>query len=133
MNTSSKILLFTLFAFAISTSYTYAQKAKPADIQSDSSIFVKQIVTLKEYKAEKRKMDSLFKATGEVARASYEIDNNVSEDGNDEQKNIITGYIKEERGAVNVIAYEVKFDCKKKKIISVNNELDGVDVSTGDD
>ncbi len=130
MTTARKTFLLIFLSCIVATSYCQAQKSKPGNEQTDSTIFATQIMMLKEYKAEKKKMDSIFNKTGDVARASYEIDNGNSDDN--EQKDTLTGYIKEERGAINVIAYEVKFDCKKKKIISVNNELDGVDVSTDD-
>jgi len=70
MTTARKTFLLIFLSCIVATSYCQAQKSKPGNEQTDSTIFAKQIMMLKEYKAEKKKMDSIFNKTGDVARAS---------------------------------------------------------------
>lgn len=84
-------------------------------------------------------MDSVYKATGKVAIAAFDIqmdDEPVDKDDDSQQPkektkedNFMTANIIEQQGVANVVMYEVKYDRKKHQIVSVHPVSDGLDIS----
>lgn len=132
---------FSLLTIACLLSIAASAQAGKNKARKDSAEFARQIMATREFKMEKQKMDSVFKANGSVAIAASEVvmdDVDVDDDGTfmkdtneakDPERNQLTGYIKEQLGKVNVIVYELKYDRVKRRIVSVNKYNDGVDVS----
>jgi len=101
-------------------------------IKADNATFGKQIKLLKEYKEELKKLPKLSKENGHPAKILVEIDSASAEDAASGNMTI-NGYIKEDLGDMSITAYEIQFDRTTQKITAVKNDLDGVDISTGDD
>ena len=80
-----------------------------------------------------KKVPALSRSNGRQVRIAIEVDtsgtshNPVLTDKN--RKDIAIVHILEDLGKLSVLAYEVIIDKKNLKIISINNELDGVDIS----
>lgn len=124
-----KAIFSLLILFVTAPSFAQGHRNKAA---TDSAAFAHLLIATKEFKQEKEKMDALFKSTGKVAIAAIEIDmpdEDDAPDPKDPERNIITGYIKEEQGAANVMTYEAKYDKVKRRIVSVTPYNDGVDIS----
>jgi len=129
--------IFIASAFLLTSVHSFAQedkedKAARLKARSDNAAFGKQIKLLKEYKDELKKLPALSKENGHPAKILVEIDSAAAEDAASGNMTI-NGYIKEDLGDMSVTAYEIQFDRTTQKIIAVKNDLDGVDVSTGDD
>jgi hypothetical protein len=129
---------FVLSALLFAGIHSFAQqedreeKIARLKARADNSTFGKQIKMLKEYKEELKKLPKLSKENGHPCKIVVEIDSASADDvaaGN----STINGYIKEDIGEMSVTAYEIQFDRTTQKIVAVKNDLDGVDVSTGDD
>ena len=139
-------LLTLLTALTALTANAQAKKQ-----QRDSATFARLILATKEFKQEKHKMDSVFKATNRMAVAAFEIqmdempDKADKEDKEDKptkpatpgqadpEDNFMTATIVEQQGAANVIMYELKYDRKKHQIVSVHPTSDGLDLSVDSD
>jgi len=129
--------IFIAAALLLASAHSFAQedkedKAARLKARSDNAAFGKQIKLLKEYKEELKKLPKLSKENGHPAKIVVEIDS-ASADDVIAQNMTINGYIKEDLGDMSVTAYEIQFDRATQKIIAVKNDLDGVDISTGDD
>lgn len=147
---SYKTLLFIFFTlFTALTSFSQAK----TKAQRDSVTFARLLLATKEFKQEKHKMDSVFKATGRVAIAAIDIqmdepDDKVAKtsrkdkDDNDDKEDkpakspkddaediFMMGNIIEQQGTANVIMYEAKYDRKKHQIVFVRPVSDGLDIS----
>lgn len=129
---------FVLATLLLSGLHAFSQQEDREDraarlkARADNSAFGKQIKMLKEYKEELKKLPKLSKENGHPCKIVVEVDSVTADDvamGN----NTINGYIKEDSGDMSVTAYEIQFDRTTQKIVAVKNDLDGVDVSTGDD
>jgi len=129
---------FVLSALLFAGIHSFAQqedreeKIARLKARADNSTFGKQIKMLKKYKEELKKLPKLSKENGHPCKIVVEIDSASADDvaaGN----STINGYIKEDIGEMSVTAYEIQFDRTTQKIVAVKNDLDGVDVSTGDD
>lgn len=123
-----------LFTFSTLTSFSQTKTKQ----QRDSASFARLIIATKEFKQEKHKMDSVYKATGKVAIAAFEIQMDEPADKDDKsakptqpdpEDNFLTATIIEQQGAANVVVYELKYDRKKHQIISVHPFSDGLDIS----
>lgn len=125
MNIKSYILLLVCITVSMSS---FAQQQL-----TTGDLIIKKIESLDEYKSEMKKVPALSKANGRQARIAVEVDttgtshNPALNDKN--RKDIAIVHILEDLGKLSVLAYEVIIDKKSLKIISINNELDGVDVS----
>jgi len=134
----NKMILFLFCALIASLSSFSQAKTK---LQRDSISFAHLIVNTKEFKLEKHKMDSVFKASGKVAIAAFEIqmdepDEKADKTEKDEkpapkdpEDNFMTATIIEQQGVANVIMYELRYDRKKHQIVNVHAQSDGLDIS----
>ena len=120
-----KTLIPLLLCLAISiTAFSQAKHIKSqtkSQIKSDSALFYHQIVALKEYKSELKKLPKLSKENGKAVKIKIEIDamsQDVDDDA-DAKNTIITGYIKEDFGDMVTEAYQISFDTVTKKITSI--------------
>ena len=121
-----KTLLLLICCFAISTAAFSQAKHTKIQARSDSSLFHHQIMALKEYKAELKKIAKLSKENGKPVKIKIEIDavSADAEDDGDTKNTIITGYIKEDMGDMVTEAYQISFDTVTKKITSVVSLLE---------
>lgn len=127
------ILLFLLaFAFA---SYAQADKSdkeeRKQEIKAneqerktltkervDYNLFHRQLVALKEYSDERKKIPALQKASKMPVKIVASIDS-VDDVGDETKSKTLTGYISENIGDNSTNIYEVTYDRTLKKIISV--------------
>lgn len=126
----SALLFAGLHAFA--QQEDKEDKAARLKARADNAAFGKQIKLLKEYKTELKKLPKLSKENGHPCKIVIEIDSASADDVIAENMTI-NGFIKEDLGDMSVTAYELQFDRATQKIIAVKNDLDGVDISIGDD
>ena len=84
----------------------------------DYNLFHRQLIALKEYGDERKKIPALQKASKMTVKITTSIDS--LDDAEDDTKNkTITGYIIENVGDNSVNVYEVIYDRLLKKIVSV--------------
>ena len=105
----------------------------------DYNLFHRQLIALKEYSDERKKIPALQKASKMTVKITTSIDS--LDDAEDDAKNkTITGYITENIGDNSVNVYEVTYDRVQKKIVSVKptgetsdiEQDDNTDKKTGD-
>jgi hypothetical protein len=99
-----------------------AREARMAK-KNDYTVFRRQMLGLKEYAAEKKKIPALQKANKGVVKVTAFIDSN---DNDDEAKTII-GYIRQDIGDNSTNMYEVIYDRGAKKITSVKRTPEAMD------
>jgi hypothetical protein len=97
----------------------------------DYNLFHRQLIALKEYSDEKKKIPALQKASKMMVKITTSIDS--LDDPEDDAKNkTLTGYITENVGDNSVNVYEVTYDRASKKIISVKTTGETSDVEQED-
>jgi hypothetical protein len=122
-----------LFIITILVTLTAAaqDKKEKTNSKSDNPVFYRKIIALKEYKTELQKVEKLSKEQHTSVTVKVDIDNAVHDDEDEKHTtDTLTGYIQEVTGDISVVAYEILFDRKTKKIIEVKDELDGMEIST---
>ncbi|MBA3828723.1 MAG: hypothetical protein H0X33_07285 [Taibaiella sp.] len=115
------------------TALSHAAIAQHKISKAESALIIKKVQSMKEYKDEVKKVPALTKANNSVA-VIIRVEIDATDMNSDEpvplnKPNEITVYINEDRSTATVTAYKITMDRKTKKVLSVNNELDGVDVS----
>ncbi len=85
--------------------------------RNDIAVFRKQMLGLKEYANEKKKLASAQKAAKMPVKLSAVVDSDAVENAS-ESKTLI-GYIKQDAGDNSINLYEITYDRQEKKIISV--------------
>ncbi len=127
----NKIVLLLLLSFNI-TSYAQTDKDdRKQDIRDnaqerktitkekvDYNLFHRQIIALKEYADERKKIPALQKASKMPVKIVSTIDSVDDVLDNDKNKTL-TGYITENVGDNSVNVYEITYDRSLKKIVSV--------------
>jgi len=127
----NKIIILLLLSFNISS---YAQTDKDdrkQDIRDnpqerktitkekvDYNLFHRQIIALKEYADERKKIPALQKASKMPVKIVSTIDS-VDDVADNEKNKTLTGYITENVGDNSVNVYEITYDRSLKKIVSV--------------
>ena len=99
-----------------------AEKKAAVKDKTDYTIFHRQMLALKEFSEERRKIPALQKANKSVVKVTTAIDS-----ADDEARKSITGYIVQTIGDNTVNLYEVTFDRGQKKIISVKRTQEAAD------
>jgi hypothetical protein len=123
--------LFFIVTILIAFTAVGQDKKEKASSKSDNPDFYRKIIALKEYKAELKKVEKLSKEQHSTTTVKIDIDNTTADDEDNKQSaDTLTGYIQEVSGDVSVVAYEILFDRKTKKIVAVKDELDGMEIST---
>lgn len=89
--------------------------------KADYSTFHRQMLTLKEYLEERKKIPALQKANKAPVKVVAAVDS--SADGDNPNK--LTGYIRQDVGDNSSNIYEVTFDRKSKTIVSVKRSEEG--------
>ncbi len=103
-----------------------ARNARMAN-KSDAAIFRRQLLALKEYADERKKIPALQKANkGVVVRVSVAVD--TADLTDDAITKTLNGYIKQDIGDVSNNTYEAIFDRTLKKITSLKKTGDGEEV-----
>lgn len=127
----NKIVLLLLLSFNI-TSYAQTDKDdRKQDIRDnaqekktitkekvDYNLFHRQIIALKEYADERKKIPALQKASKMPVKIVSTIDS-VDDVLDNEKNKTLTGYITENVGDNSVNVYEITYDRSLKKIVSV--------------
>jgi hypothetical protein len=110
------------------------KEAKAAHIKdkTDYNLFHRQMLSLKEYSEERKKIPSLQKANKITVKVVAVVD--TSDNGDDDANNkTLTGYIRQDMGDNSINVYEVTFDRKQKKIIAVKPTGDAGDAENETD
>ena len=94
-------------------------EARTARINSknDYAIFHRQLLSLKEYMDERKKIPNLQKANKMPVKVVVAID--TVDEGDEASAKKLTGYIRQDIGDNSVNVYDVTFDRSVKKIVSV--------------
>jgi len=134
-----------LFVFISVTSYAQTDKEeRKQDIREnaqerktitkekvDYNLFHRQLIALKEYADERKKIPALQKASKMTVKITTSIDS-LDEQTDDSKYKTITGYITENVGDNSVNVYEVTYDRTQKKIVSVKATGETSDVDQED-
>jgi hypothetical protein len=132
----NKILLLFLLCCTL-TATTFAQSSKEdkeekkARIKdkTDYNTFHHQMLSLKEYADERKKIPALQKANKMTVKVVAVVDTSGSDDGSNKT---LTGYIRQDMGDNSNNVYEVTFDRAQKKIIAVKHTGEGEEVEKED-
>jgi hypothetical protein len=102
-------------------------QARTARINSknDYAIFHRQMLGLKEYLDERKKIPALQKASKGPVKVVAAVDSLDEED--DAKNKVLTGYIRQDVGDNSINIYEVIFDRSQKKIVDVKRTQEGMD------
>ncbi len=139
-----KIILL-LLVFVSITSYAQTDKEeRKQDIREtaqerktitkekvDYNLFHRQLIALKEYADERKKIPALQKASKMTVKITTSIDS-LDEQADDSKIKTITGYITENVGDNSVNVYEVTYDRTSKKIVSVKATGETSDIEQDD-
>ncbi len=117
------IMPATVFGQVPPVKHASAEVKEKQRERADYKDFRKQIMLLKEYADEKKKIPKLAKDSKEPVKIIASID---SIDGGDEIKTL-TGYITQQIGDNSINAYELTYDRATKKITAVKKTGDGVE------
>jgi hypothetical protein len=125
------LLMFCVPAFAQVDKEEKEEKKELAKQKVDYTVFRRQMLTLKEYSDERRKIAELQKTTKQPVKITAFVDS--ASDADDTK--ILIGYIRESVGDNATDIYEVTYDRSLKKIIFVKPtgeilEIDGEDKIT---
>jgi len=129
-----------LFVFISVTSYAQTDKEeRKQDIREnaqerktitkekvDYNLFHRQLIALKEYADERKKIPALQKASKMTVKITTSIDS-LDEQTDDSKYKTITGYITENVGDNSVNVYEVTYDQKKIVSVKATGETSDVD------
>ena len=127
----SLLLLISLLTTSVASAQANKEEReeKKEEIRSrikdktDYTIFHRQMLSLKEYSEERRKIPSLQKANKTIVKVIAIVD---SADDDSKIKNL-TGYIVQNIGDNTTNVYEVTFDRGQKKIIAVKHTTEAVE------
>ena len=107
-----------------------ARTARMAN-KTDVALFRRQLLALKEYADERKKIPALQKANkGVVIKVSVAVD--TADLTDDATTKTLNGYIKQDIGDVSNNTYEAIFDRSLKKITSLKKTGDGEEVEKAD-
>ena len=95
------------------------------DLKNDMVIFKKQILGLKEYGLERKKIPDLQKTSKMTVKVTAVIDSESTE--NSAESKTLIGYIKQDVGDNTTNMYELIFDRSLKKISSVKRTPEAID------
>lgn len=142
MKRKTAILLYICIVICIS-SFAQQEKMTPEEKQeknaarearmarkSEYATFHRQMLALKEYAGERKKIPALQKGNKEPVKILAVIDSN---DNDDEESKTLIGYIREDMGDNSTNVYEVTYDRTAKKIISVKRTAETADTEATDD
>ena len=103
-------------------------KAKAKD-RTDCNLFHRQMLSLKEFSEERRKIPALQKANkGTVVKIAAEVDTSDVEAGS----KTLTGFIVQHIGDNSVNVYVVNYDRADKKITTVKHTTEGTEADKAD-
>jgi hypothetical protein len=88
----------------------------------DYNLFRRQMLTLKEYTDERKKIPALQKATKSPAKVIVYVDTAAEGD-----EKTLTGFIHEQAGDNSVNVYEITYDRAQKKIVAVKPTGETID------
>jgi hypothetical protein len=91
--------------------------------KNDITLFRKQLLALKEYADERKKIPDLQKSSKSMVKVSIAID--TADLGDDTTAKTLTGYIKQDIGDASNNVYEIIFDRTQKKIVSIKRTGEG--------
>lgn len=94
--------------------------------KTDYGLFHRQMLSLKEYNAERSKIPSLQKANKMPVKVTAVVDTTMDMDDDAGNKTLI-GYIKQDIGDNSTNVYEVTYDRAQKKIVNVKYTGEGND------
>lgn len=119
-------VLLSFLSFCISVSAqnapsAYKQKTKD---RADYNNFKQQIMHLKEYAEERKKIPKLQKENHVPIKVTATID---TSEADDDQKNILTGHITQQIGDNSSNAYDITYDRTSTKIITIKKTGDADD------
>lgn len=122
--------LFSLFALAQREKMSREDKQERNEARmsrinakNDYALFRKQMLALKEYGEERKKIPALQKASKTTVKVITVIDSN----DNDEDSKTLVGYIRQDVGDNSTNMYEVTYDRSSKKIVSVKRTPEAQD------
>jgi hypothetical protein len=131
-------LLFILLIICAHTSFAQKEKMTREDKQekiearaerirdkTDYTLFRRQMLSLKEYAEERRKVPVLQKTNKEPVKVTAVVDSLSDGGDKDPQNKTLTGYIRQTIGDNSSEIYEVTFDRTRKIILSVKRTGDG--------
>jgi hypothetical protein len=118
------LFLGTLQVAAQSPHSTPEQRAK-AKAKADYGVFRRNIVSLKEFNEERKKIPALQKENKMSVKVIATID---SVEADDDKATTLTGYITQVIGDNTTNAYEITFDRTTRKITKVKRTEEAVDV-----
>jgi hypothetical protein len=129
-----KTTLFFLFCLTLSiTSFAQTEKMDQDDKRearstrirdkTDYNLFHRQMLSLKEYSDERRKIPNLQKANKMTVKVSAVVDTTI-----DAGDKTLIGYIRQDIGDNSSNVYEVTFDRALKKIVNVKYTGEGDEV-----
>ncbi len=95
------------------------------DLKNDMVIFKKQILGLKEYGLERKKIPDLQKTSKMTVKVTAVIDSESTE--NSAESKTLIGYIKQDVGDNTTNMYELTYDRAQKKILSVKRTPEAID------
>ncbi len=95
------------------------------DLKNDMVIFKKQILGLKEYALERKKIPDLQKTSKMAVKVTAVIDSESTE--NSAESKTLIGYIKQDVGDNTTNMYELTYDRAQKKITSVKRTPEAID------
>lgn len=96
--------------------------------KAEYNVFRRQMLVLKEYTDERKKIPALQKATKATAKITVYVDS--LSDGDDSK--VLVGYIREDAGDNSVNVYEVTFDRAQKKIVSIKPTGESIEIDNED-
>ena len=125
------ILVFAILylLFPVNIIAQVPQRHASAEVQqkqrdkADYREFRKQIVTLKEFADEKKKIPGLQKGGKEIVKIIATIDSTDTED----ETKTLKGYITQQIGDNNINAYEISFDRATRKIATIKKTGDAAE------
>jgi hypothetical protein len=96
--------------------------------KAEYNVFRRQMLVLKEYADERKKIPALQKATKAPAKVTVYVDS-LSDA---EENKVLIGYIREEAGDNAANVYEVTYDRAQKKIVSIRSTGETIDMDNED-
>lgn len=95
------------------------------DLKNDVAIFKRQILALKEYALERKKIPDLQKTSKMTVKVTAVIDSEAAESAPDTKT--LLGYIKQDVGDNSTNMYELIYDRAQKKISSIKRTPEAID------
>jgi len=104
------------------------ESKEKAKAKTDYNLFHRQMLALKEYSEERRKIPALQKANKMTVKIAAVVDSSDE----DAQSKVLTGYIVQNIGDNSTNLYQVTFDRVQKKIITVKHTAEAIEAEKSD-